>query len=259
MEVRAWLDAHPAPPAQKRPREFEINFSRLRAYLECPWEYKLRFVDWQRQPPSAPGSLGMTVHKALESFHREEAPDLARLLELYDKHFHHAGFADPKEKELWYKKGQAMLKKYWKDEESRRTKAGYMEREFIFPLGPHTVRGMIDRVDEHPDGRFEVIDYKTGAEGEAGESAFFQELQLKIYGLGCKEALGLDPALLTLYYVATGHRKTVDYDDSGEEELKELLTRAAVLMAAGQHLPANTSFCPSCVFRKTCQFSVAPA
>lgn len=259
MDIRAWLTAHPRLPAQKRPRAFEINFSRLRAYLECPWEYKLRFVDFARQPPSAPSSLGMTIHKALESFHREEAPDLPRLLELYDKHFHHAGFADPLEKDQCYRKGESMLKRYWKDEESRRTRAAYMEREFFFPLGPHTVRGMIDRVDEHPDGRFEVIDYKTGAEGESGEISFFQDLQLKIYGLGCKEGLGIDPAMLTLYYVATGHRKTVDYDESGEEELRELLWRAADLMAAGRHLPPETSFCPSCVFRRTCQFSVSIA
>ncbi|MBI4349518.1 MAG: PD-(D/E)XK nuclease family protein [Elusimicrobia bacterium] len=257
MNLPAWLAAHPAPPAQKRPRSFEINFSRLRAYLECPWEYKLRFVDGRRQPFTPASALGMTIHKALEAFHREEAPDLGRLLELYERHFHHAGFDDPRLKEQWYKKGEGMLRRYWKDEEGRRTRAAYMEREFIFPLGPHTVRGMIDRVDEHPDGRFEVIDYKTGAEGEAGESSFFQDLQLRIYGLGCKEALGFDPALLTLYYVATGHRKTREYDASGEGELQALLGRAADLMAAGKLLPPDTSFCPSCVFRKTCQFSVA--
>lgn len=257
MDLKAWLEAHPAPPQQKRPRSFEINFSRLRAYLECPWEYKLRFVDFRPQPPTPPSSLGMTVHRALESFHREDGADLGRLLELYDKHFHHSGYPDPAVKEQWYRKGEQMLKRYWKDEESRRTQVAYCEREFVFPLGPHTVRGMIDRVDEHPDGRFEIIDYKTGPEGEAGEASFFQDLQLRIYGLGAREGLGVDPAWLTLYYVATGTRRTVEYDASGEEELTAVLWRAADLMAAGKHLPPDTSFCPSCVFRKSCQFSVA--
>lgn len=257
MDVQAWLEAHPAPPAQKRPRSFEINFSRLRAYLECPWEYKIRFVEGRPQPPTPPSSLGMAVHKALESFHREDSGEFPRLLELYDKHFHHSGYPDPHVKAQWYRKGQDILKRYWKDEASRRTRVAYVEREFLFELGPHTVRGMIDRVDEHPDGRFEVIDYKTGPEGEAGEARFFQDLQLRIYGLGAREGLAVEPAWLTLYYVATGHRRTVEYDPAGEEELSALLWRAADLMAAGRHAPPDTTFCPACAFRRDCQFSTA--
>lgn len=259
MDIQAWLAAHPAPPRQKRPRSFEINFSRLRAYLECPWEYKLRFIDHQPQPFTPASSLGMTIHKALESFHRVDGAELPGLLELYDKHFHHAGYPDPQVKAQWYKKGEEILKRYWKDEQERRTRVAYCEREFLFELGPHRVRGMIDRVDEHPDGRFEIIDYKTGPHGEAEDARFFQDLQLRIYGLGARDGLAIQPAWLTLYYVATGHRRTVDYAESGEEELEALLWRAADLMAASKTLPADTSFCPSCVFRRSCHFSVATA
>lgn len=257
MDVEAWLAAHPAPPPQKRPRSFEINFSRLRAYLECPWEYKLRFVDGRPQPPTPASSLGMTIHRVLESFHREDAADFERLSELYDRHFHHAGYGDETVKSQWYKKGKAILARYWKDEQERRTRIVSVEREFLFELGPHRVRGMIDRIDEHPDGTFEVIDYKTGPAGEAGESSFFQDLQLRIYGLGAREGLAIEPARLTLYYVATGTRRTVDDGGSGEEELEALLWRAADLMAAGKVMPPETAFCPACLFRKTCQFSVA--
>ena len=257
MNIQAWLEAHPAPPAQKRPRSFEVNFSMLRAYLECPWEYKLRFVDRVPQPPSPASSLGMTIHRALESFHREDGADAARLMELYDSHFHHAGYADDAVKAQWYRKGEAILKRYWKDETGRRTRVTAVEREFLFELGPHAVRGMIDRIDEHPDGRFEVIDYKTGPQGEAEESAFFQDLQLRVYGLGAREGLAIEPAWLTIYYVVTGHRRTVELDPTREEEVKALLWRAADLMASGKRLPPDASFCPSCVFRRTCQLSVA--
>ena len=36
-----------------------------------------------------------------------------------------------------------------------------MEWSFALPLGPLTVRGKIDRIDRHADGRVRVIDYKT--------------------------------------------------------------------------------------------------
>ena len=37
-----------------------------------------------------------------------------------------------------------------------------VEWAFRVPLGPLELRGKIDRIDRHPDGRVRVIDYKTG-------------------------------------------------------------------------------------------------
>ena len=255
MNLSDWTSAHPAPPPQKRPRKAELNYSRLRAYIECPWLYKLRYVDFVPQPPSARASLGMTIHKALESYHREDAAELPRLLELYDRHFHHAGFTTPEAKAEWYKKGEAVLRRYFKDELGRRTEILALEREFLFELGPHVVRGTIDRVDRHPDGRVEIIDYKTGLDQET-QADLAGNLQLAIYGLGAREGLGLEPSTLTLYYVAAGTRVSVPYDASREDELKAFLSRAGDLLAAADYRP-DTSFCPACMFRDSCTFSVA--
>ena len=38
----------------------------------------------------------------------------------------------------------------------------WFERNFSFRIGPHLLRGRVDRVDRHPDGSYELIDYKTG-------------------------------------------------------------------------------------------------
>ena len=38
----------------------------------------------------------------------------------------------------------------------------WVERKFDFRIGPHHLRGRVDRVDELPSGGYELIDYKTG-------------------------------------------------------------------------------------------------
>ena len=38
----------------------------------------------------------------------------------------------------------------------------WLEKQFQFKLGPHVLRGRVDRVDRLPDGGYELIDYKTG-------------------------------------------------------------------------------------------------
>ena len=38
----------------------------------------------------------------------------------------------------------------------------WFEKAFTFKLGPHVLRGRVDRVDQLPGGEYELIDYKTG-------------------------------------------------------------------------------------------------
>jgi DNA helicase-2/ATP-dependent DNA helicase PcrA len=148
-----------------------------------------------------------------------------------------------------------------------------VEREFVYPLGRHDVRGMIDRIDRHPDGKLEVMDYKTYGDGACGignpagacrmdfltAGAVMEprdELQLRYYGLGCCEALAKEPDLLTLYFVAASRRATVAYDRTGEDRLKAMILETADRIESSR-FPPDTSFCPHCDFRKRCTHSVA--
>ncbi|HVE14100.1 MAG TPA: PD-(D/E)XK nuclease family protein [Elusimicrobiota bacterium] len=254
--LREWLDAHPAPPVQARPEGVELSYSMVRTYMDCPWLFKIVYQDRKRPPYHPRSALGVSIHRALEAFHREGAPDLERLLELYDEGWVHAGFSDAQEQLEWHRKGARVLEGYWRREEDRRSQILGVEKEFLFPLGPHRVRGSIDRVDRRPDGTIEVIDYKTHLD-IASEESVAQDLQLRIYGLGVKESLGLDPAWLSLDYVAVGKRVTVPYDAAREDEVKELLARVGDLIAWGKGLRPDTTHCAACDFRASCPHSIA--
>ncbi|MFH1723251.1 MAG: PD-(D/E)XK nuclease family protein [Elusimicrobiota bacterium] len=254
--IEDWLCAHPAPPAQARPRGIDISYSQIRAYLDCPWQYRLRYVSFLRARLTAPAALGLSIHHALEAFHREAGSRWERLLECYDENWVHSGFTTAPEQMEWYRKGEAILKTYFDGEAARRSEIVAVEREFLLPLGAHTLHGTIDRIDRRPDGDHEVIDYKTHLDIQT-EAQAADDLQLGIYGLGADESLAIDPRWLTLYYVAADRRVSVPYDPDRNELIEALIMRVADLAARGRAFAPDTSFCARCGFRERCAHSVA--
>jgi DNA helicase-2/ATP-dependent DNA helicase PcrA len=237
----------------------EISFSRYRIYRECPWKYKLQFLEGRRPPMDPSSSLGLTLHRALERYHRAGEPEWRALADAFDLEFLRSGYPDASTRAQWSQKGIRILKKYFESELSRRTEVVGSEREFFFPLGKHTVRGMIDRIDRHPDGRLEIIDYKTRfglGPNDPAPGPEAADLQLRFYALGCKEGLRCEPALLSVHYLAAGRVETRPYDASKEEALKADIVAVADAIEAGRFGP-ETSFCRRCGFRNDCAFSVA--
>lgn len=230
----------------------EISFTRLRIFLECPWKYKLLFKDGEHIPPSPAASLGLSLHRTLEEYHRGGPEELDRLLALFWRHWLDQGFQDPAQREEWREKGRKILGRHFEAERSRRARIVGVEKEFIYELGGHKVRGMIDRIDMHPDGRCELIDYKTGA---PQSGAIAGDLQMRFYALGAREGLGLDLGILTFRYLASGKIVSAPYDRAGEEDLKDVIRKAADAIEVGE-FKADTSFCPRCGSKGICAFFV---
>lgn len=236
----------------------EISFTRLRVYLECPWKYKLHFGQSQKIAATPASSLGISLHRALECFYLGGGDGLESLWRCYDRQWVNDGYLDEDARTRWHAKGRRILARYFESQSSRRTKVIGVEKEFIYSLGRHTVRGMIDRIDLHPDGRRELIDYKMRlnfkkdlSAAASGSSGVGESLQLRFYALGAREGLGYKPDVLTVSYLAAGREESAPYDDSGEGRLKVLIASCADRIEAGDFGP-DTSFCPRCAFQKTC-------
>lgn len=260
--VKQWLAANRLPHSKAGfaspsaiKEGVEVSYSKLKAYLDCPWLYRIRYVEMKRPAYTPQSSFGQSIHKTLEAYHRQGDLSLEKLLEIYDEKWISGGYPILRDQMDWHQKGLKLLNRYWEAEQARRSKVVYVEREFLFELGPHQVRGMIDRVDLTPEGKYEVVDYKTHPH-VATEEELKSNIQLLMYGLGVREGLGLEPSYLSLFYVLTGEKVTVPYDPSGEEALKAKIRSVADRIARKDFAP-ETSFCPGCDFRKTCPHSVA--
>lgn len=88
---------------------YELNFSKIKTYQECPVLYKLKYIEGKREGLVPASSLGVSIHRALEAYHKE-SNDPSELLSYYDDCWLGAGYASAGEQMEWYLKG----KKCWK-------------------------------------------------------------------------------------------------------------------------------------------------
>lgn len=231
----------------------ELSYSKIRAYMECPRMYWYVYVQQKRVPLTAEASLGLSVHKALEAYHKAggEPEDL---LEYYDANWFNQGFKSPQEQAEFYDKGRNMLVRYLDVDRDRKSRIVHVEKEFEFPLEKWRVRGTMDRVDSHPDGTWEIIDYKTGAQIKSREQ-MADSLQMGIYGIGMKRALGLEPDKITFWFLAQMKRVAFPYDPSREENVISTF-KSVGLKILKEEFPPNAANCPFCSLKKWCEFSV---
>lgn len=93
-----------------------------------------------------------------------------------------------------------------------------VEAPFDLPLAGRVVRGRIDAVYELGDGRWEVVDWKTGKQSA-------DPLQLAVYRLAWARLAGVDPSAVDAVFLYVGTGEVVRYGEElpGQDELAALL------------------------------------
>ena len=134
----------------------------------------------------------------------------------------------------------------------------WVERKFDFQIGPHHLPGQkVDRVDELPDGGYELIDYKTG--DPRPQQALESDIQLAIYRLAARAGLApgrqLDGQLLVRARRREGRRRRAPATTSSASSPP--CSRSARASSARTSSPASPEICSWCDFRLICPASEA--
>lgn len=233
----------------------DISFSRVSAYEFCPVKFKFIYRDRKYVPPTPAISLGQTVHKTLEQYHQQQGTTMEQLIEAYDQCWVNEGFTSPQQTLDFYEKGHKMLERYFAAEQGSPAAIVHLEKNFALTLGRNKLMGIIDRIDKHPDGTYEVIDYKTHAELWPQEKVD-ADLQLSIYAIAFNELFGFMPQRLTYYFLAHGVKRYTVRTPEQIAAATERINGIARLMARDE-FPPNTANCYRCDFKKACPFSTA--
>jgi putative RecB family exonuclease len=234
-------------------------------FKSCPQLFKYRAIDRLAEPVSAASARGSLVHGVLERLFAEapplRTPERAEeiLFGLWqqirqDPEFRPEGL-DASQEEYWLEASRKLLDNYFKLEDPRAMRASRLEWWVEYELPDVHLRGIIDRVEERPDGSWALTDYKTGrVPGESRElSAFFG---LRFYALVCWRAFEIIPKEIRLVYLSDPAVLTLNPNErmllAFEKQMQALGRAVRRAVETGDWRTRPSPFCMTCSFHNRC-------
>ena len=207
-----------------------LSYSAVSAYEKCPLSYRFQYIDRIEVEPTPYLSFGRSLHSALEWLYDRQTPQPPALedwLAFLESCWDSEGFSDRDEEDSYLNHAREVLTTYYhaNTEDFRLPLA--VEHRFELMLEDYILSGVIDRVDRHPNGAYEIIDYKTSR--RLPQIKYLREdLQLPIYQMACREIWGISPSKLTYYYLLPNQRyATKPRDEAGLSRVKDRLDAVA--------------------------------
>ena len=245
------------------------SYSSLDKYDRCPLQYAFSYVYRmpRRDEPVAAFAFGSTAHEAFEAFTKDRRERAARgesppsredLETAFRARWTPTGFGDKGTEESYQHKVANLLDNFWSGEVASLSEALHEELDFELTLEPDDgsapviLTGKIDRIDRLPSGGIEVIDYKTGK--VSSQKGVDESLQLSIYALACRDALGLGtPEKETLYFTESALRlSTTRTDEQLDAARTDILARISQMRAGEFAATPSTWACQYCDYRAMC-------
>jgi RecB family exonuclease len=238
-----------------------LSASALETFDLCPLRYSFEYVLGVRSESGTAAELGTLAHDILEAFldparAGERPHSLEALLELAGEKWRDdiARYA-PQREEAW-RDLIAMLEAWWAVEGQGplAPDVAAVEHRFEVEVGPHALRGKIDRVDRVSGGT-RVVDYKTGR-SEPRQDDMPDNIQLAVYHLAASRdpelaAIG-PPTRLELLYLRSMARYEQPIADDHVAHTEERILAAASEILTEAFEPVAGTHCELCGFQRLC-------
>lgn len=258
------LTATPLADAVETPLRLEtLSPSRASDFKLCPQLFKYKAIDKIEVPPTVYQARGTTAHLALQRLFDHPAAERTpqRLYDLFREAWvelreveYPEMFQSQEEEREWGVESLAILANYFGTEDPTSFEPKARELDMLQDLGEMTIRGILDRMDESPDGLV-ITDYKTGKAPPERYAipAFFA---LKIYALLIRQRTGRTPVTLRLLYLNGPTVYEIPVNDGQLDAMErqlEALWSAINKALEADHFPARPSrLCGWCSYQDIC-------
>lgn len=240
-----------------------LSPSKLSTYLACPAKYYWTYIDprgkWYLRARSH-YSFGLTLHRVLERFHDSGDSGVTtteEALAALEESWIDAGYTSAQDMQEALGEGKAIIEAHVARARfaEEGTTTVLVEKNCSLDLGTFTLVGRIDRVDEHPDGALEIIDYKSMRTSVTPEDVQ-ADLALCCYQLFVRDMYPRRPVRATLLAVRSGASASYSLGDAEADEF----TRDLIFL--GDHMihrefeflvPTRKALCEGCDFLPLCR------
>lgn len=232
-----------------------LSASDIETYRGCPLRYKFARVLRIPTEQTLHQRFGIAVHQVLERYHSTSGETLSQLLDLLDECWRRGGFGVSEQERGLREKARVALTRYHERLHGQDSEPVWFERSFTFRLGPHHLRGRVDRVDRLTGGaaeeEYELIDYKTSRPKTVEQLK--DDVQLSLYALAARESWGLGTSRQAYYYVLDDLKVPVPRDDADAEWIKDtvLAVGEGILDQRFEPTPSHAA-CSICDYRIVC-------
>ncbi len=247
----------------------EFSFSQLETYNLCPLKYKFLYLLKIPMAEAEISIFGRLLHNVLRQFllplvnlaqgslfGAPVAPSLEpkQLTKIFQQQWNNFGYDNVQRAQEFYQRGLQICHHFAQDLLAQDLpKIICLEKPFKITLGEYVIRGVIDRVDQLPDGSLEILDYKTN-EGK-DTLTFDNKKQLLLYTLALQQ---LWPE--TVINKLTYYRLLDNTRDSFEPKEKDLVKVSEQLLATIEQIrsldfsPNPGHACGFCAVGNICEF-----
>ncbi|OQA43220.1 MAG: ATP-dependent helicase/deoxyribonuclease subunit B [Parcubacteria group bacterium ADurb.Bin305] len=245
-----------------------ISFSSLEAFQICPLKYKFAVIDKLKEPKTKELIFGSYIHQVLKWIYSQDPhfPTLDQSLDYYHKNWPKEAegykWIDENCEKDYFEEGLRIISQFYQHNFPPKTTILDLETKFEAiidetpnkPDGKHILTGRIDRLDKHPDGTIEIIDYKTNKKIPSQDNVD-HNLQLSIYTIGLLQKwpkIQTSNIKLSLYFVKSGEKVETKRDLNSLREAEQKIINLIHQIEVNSFAPRPSKLCDYCGFKYTC-------
>lgn len=218
----------------------KVSPSKVAAWHNCPRAFLFRYIQRARVPRLswAHTNFGISIHNALRAWWElpvdQRQPDAIHAV--MESAWIPAGYRDAEHSDQWRSRAIAMTRAYLSEVDPRQEPVS-QERTLGFVTDTLVIEGRIDRIDER-DGRYVIVDYKTGRDAPTSDDARSAEA-LALYALMVHRTLKKECTTVELHHIPSATVVSWEHTEASlEEHLRRVESAAADIRRAQDTLAA---------------------